>query len=280
MICTFFDIQENQRKVYAITSDKSTEKPRLVDPEAQTLYIKHREYIIEGVFKIGDRFQQRKETVHIAVELIDQYYLAHSQRMTMEKFKGTLLLPKEIILHQVTSVMIASKYDEIDDNITTIHDLTSYFKEWISYNGNKRDYAYIPNYDQIVACEKRILLYFEWDLKFLLPIHFLRLFLANGVLFSKEMYPESQKYKNKERFHKEKLLKARNISDESLQIADMLLKEGRICIRREQASNIAAAIVYLARKNILEADSPYKGRPIVPQVWPEEMLLMTRCTEE
>lgn len=60
----------------------------------------------------------------------------------------------------------------------------------------------------------------------------------------------------------------------------MLLKEGQICIREEQPSDVASAIVYLARKNILEADSPYKGRAIVPQVWPEEMLLMTRCTEE
>ena len=43
---------------------------------------------------------------------------------------------------------------------------------------------------------------------------------------------------------------------------------------------MAAAVVYLARKNILEADSPYEDRAIVPQIWPEEMLVMTRCTED
>ena len=115
-----------------------------------------------------------------------------------------------------------------------------------------------------MACEGRILNYFEWDLKFLLPIHFLRLYLANGVLFSKEMVPESHRYKNKDRFNRDKVILAKNISSESLQISDMLMKEGRVCIRKEQPSDIAAAIVYLARKNVLEADSPYKGKAIVP----------------
>ena len=117
----------------------------------------------------------------------------------------------------MTSILLASKYDEIDDNITTIHDLIGYQREWLSVNGHRRELSIlVPDFDQIVACEKRLLNFFEWDLKFLLPIHFLRLYLANGVLFSKEMVPESQRQKNKEKFNRDKYLKARSISEESL----------------------------------------------------------------
>ena len=48
--------------------------------------------------------------------------------------------------------------------------------------------------------------------------------------------------------------------------------------RTECSSDIAAGIIYLARKNVLEADSP-TGKLRVPQIWPNELLLMTRCTE-
>ena len=158
--------------------------------------------------------------------------------------------------------------------------MISYQRDWLARHDLRREISnLLPDFDAIVGCEKRILAYFEWDLKFLLPIHFLRLFLANGVLFSKEMVPEERRHRNKEKFLKEKIGKARSICEESLQIADMLLKEGRICLRQEQPSEVAASIVYLARKNILEADSPYSDRAIVPLVWPEEMLFMTRCTE-
>ena len=112
----------------------------LKDPLAQHLYIKSRDYIIDEVFKIGERFQQRKETIHIAVELIDQYYLVKSQKLTANEFKYQFLDPKKMILHQATSIMIASKYDEIDDNITSIPDLINYFREWVAMSGNHRDH--------------------------------------------------------------------------------------------------------------------------------------------
>lgn len=34
--------------------------------------------------------------------------------------------PVSVILHQVTSVLIASKFEEVDDNITSIKDLREY----------------------------------------------------------------------------------------------------------------------------------------------------------
>ena len=76
---------------------------------------------------MGKKFKQAQETIHIAVELIDQFYLKQAQDSTSEKFRDAFLLPSRVILHQIACLLIASKYDEIDDNIISIRDLRSYF---------------------------------------------------------------------------------------------------------------------------------------------------------
>ena len=76
---------------------------------------------------MGQKFKQAQETIHIAVELIDQFYLKQAQDSTSENFRDAFLLPSRVILHQITCLLIASKYDEIDDNIISIRDLRSYF---------------------------------------------------------------------------------------------------------------------------------------------------------
>ena len=69
---------------------------------------------------MGVKFRQARETIHIAIEMIDQFYLASSQEMSAKSFKVKLMHPGAVILHQVTVLLIASKFDEIDDNITAI----------------------------------------------------------------------------------------------------------------------------------------------------------------
>ena len=61
--------------------------------------------------------------------MIDQFYLTVSQEMTAKTFKESLMHPAAVILHQLTVLLIASKYDEIDDNIVTIHDLREYVQK-------------------------------------------------------------------------------------------------------------------------------------------------------
>ena len=46
--------------------------------------------------------------------------------------------------------------------------------------------ADVPTYEQIVECERQLLKYFKWDLGFLMVIHFVEMYLANGVLFGAE----------------------------------------------------------------------------------------------
>lgn len=43
-----------------------------------------------------------------------------------------------------------------------------------------------PSYSDIVETERMLMHFFEWDLGFVMPIHFVEMFLANGVLFETE----------------------------------------------------------------------------------------------
>ena len=81
---------------------------------------------------MGVKFRQARETIHTAIEMIDQYYLSLSQEMTSKAFKVKFMHPAAVILHQVTALLIASKFDEIDDNITAIRDLREYVQKQVA----------------------------------------------------------------------------------------------------------------------------------------------------
>ena len=112
---------------------------------------------------------------------------------------------------------------------------------------------------------------------FLLPLHFIRLQLANGILFSEELKVYESRYSTKEMLQlKQELTKA--LTTEALSLSDLLISKGACFLRKEQPSNIAAAVIYFARKNILLA--PQNKKYIkVPSLWPHELILMTRSTE-
>ena len=64
--------------------------------------------------------------------MIDQYYLLMSHDLIAKAFKMKLMHPAAVILHQVTVLLIASKFDEIDDNIVAIQDLREYVQKQVS----------------------------------------------------------------------------------------------------------------------------------------------------
>ena len=121
-------------------------------------------------------------------------------------------------------------------------------------------------------------MFFGWDLKFVLPLHILRAFLANGVLFTNEFRDMQLAGSSQQLINKSKADWSRSITTEALSISDLIVSKGNVTYRNESSSDIAASIIYLARKNILEADSP-TGKPLVPQIWPQELVMITRCTE-
>ena len=101
MICHFFEIQAKQRRVHALSATTKKEDGWyvLACPQSQALYLKKRETLIDRVFSLGEKFHQHRETIHIAVELFDQFYLAMSQVTPIESYRANYLNQRDVILH-------------------------------------------------------------------------------------------------------------------------------------------------------------------------------------
>ena len=134
--------------------------------------------MIDGVHKMGVKFMQERETIHLAIELIDSYYLSKSQSLDLNEFRRLFMHPKMAIEHQVTCLLIASKLLEFDENIVLISHLREYIAKQLEKNNRKLSSTLVPSFDAIVECERRMMLHFDWDLNFILPCDFVRLFLA------------------------------------------------------------------------------------------------------
>jgi|JI9StandDraft_1071089.scaffolds.fasta_scaffold142697_1 hypothetical protein len=73
--------------------------------------------------------------------------------------------------------MIASKYDELDDNIPFIRDFKA-VSSWANFS-----------WEQVTRCEDRILKLLDWDLVALSPENFTSAILSFGIVFSDEVLP-------------------------------------------------------------------------------------------
>ena len=120
----------------------------------------------------------------MAIDLIDRYYLAMSQRLEMDEFKRLFMNPRHAIEYQLTCLLIASKLVEIDDKIVKIELLRTYVSRQLKRTATDRIRVLVPTYEAIIDCEQRILEHFSWNLNFTLPVAFLRMILVSGVLFS------------------------------------------------------------------------------------------------
>ena len=59
----------------------------------------------------------------------------------------------------------------------------------------------------------------------------------------------------------------------------MIILKGSVRLREKDPSDVAASIVYFARKNILESEEICK-LVYVPSQWPHELFLLTRCRQD
>ena len=117
---------------------------------------------------------------------------------------------KLLTVHLTTCFILASKYDEIDDQLVFINDVQNFYKKHL----NLKNMGGVPSYDEIVSCERQLLAFFEWDLGFVMPIHFVEMFLANGVLFESEHNKNIKKTKET----------AKKISLKCYEILDEMIK--------------------------------------------------------
>ncbi len=49
-----------------------------------------------------------------------------------------------------------------------------------------------PTWTDIVETEREIMNFYGWDIGFVLPIHYIEMFLANGILFESEKNSNSK----------------------------------------------------------------------------------------
>jgi hypothetical protein len=82
--------------------------------------------MVNQIFELGKRFKQRDETLHLAVEIMDRLFLSSNSSSGSEKtfgfemnfFKVDLSSKStDRALYEITILLIASKYDELDENI-------------------------------------------------------------------------------------------------------------------------------------------------------------------
>lgn len=74
--------------------------------------LKTRKSMVETIFEFGDKLKQRNLTIHLAVAFLD--ILLQDDKI-FDKIKQETLI--------CTCLLLASKFDEIDDNIPMIKDL-------------------------------------------------------------------------------------------------------------------------------------------------------------
>lgn len=73
-------------------------------------YLKCRDDLVSRILCIAQKFKQRDRTAHIAVELLDRFFMDHRANKEIKQ-----LTPRIQTIYLTTCFLIASKYDEIDD---------------------------------------------------------------------------------------------------------------------------------------------------------------------
>ena len=128
------------------------------------LMLKIRKHIVESIFEFGDKLKQRNLTIHLAVTFAD--ILLQDEKI-FDKIKQETLI--------CTCLLLASKFDEIDDNIPLIRDLQKVCAK-----------QRVVGYEEMLKAEQAVLFKLNWDLFKITPMHFLQNLLGQGVVFSND----------------------------------------------------------------------------------------------
>jgi hypothetical protein len=70
--------------------------------------------------EMGERFKQRDKTLHIAIELLDRFFL---DRRSQSEKDIQPMSARVLTIYLTTCFLVASKYDEIDDRLVFINDV-------------------------------------------------------------------------------------------------------------------------------------------------------------
>lgn len=213
--------------------------------------------MVSQIFEMGKKYKQRDEVTHMAVELLDRFFMSsnpvalnpshysqhsshylhdqsvHNHNGTSPSSTSFEFTPKNNALYTLTMFLIASKNEELDENIPLIKDLTRHFSRILPTS------VPIPTFNDIVECERQLMNHFKWDLMILTPTVFLQSLLSNGIVFdNEELSSEAQQVQ----------LIVKSITDRASSNLRALTKDLHL-FRDKRSSHLACVVIYLARKD-------------------------------
>lgn len=122
--------------------------------------------LIDWIFEVGEKFQQSNLIIHIAIAYLERAYqlgLQKAPASSLDSHLRTLAL---------TCLLLAAKYDELDDKIPFINDMARVVKSIVSVKQQ-----------DVLKLETKILFAFGWDLMIITPLHFVYSVAAQGFIF-------------------------------------------------------------------------------------------------
>jgi hypothetical protein len=218
-----------------------------------TQYSEMRAKLVQRFRDLATRFKQSRRTQHVGIEMMDRFFL---DPRTQSDPSFRLMKSKTVNTVMITCFLVASKLEELDDRLVFIDDVQTYYSK-------ESRYPYLaPTWTEIVENERMLMHFFDWDLGFLLPIHYLEIFLANGVLFESEHRRDIRKSPGV----------AGRIAKKSYELLEEMLGYS-ICFKnnKHQPNQIASTVIYMAREEVL-------GLTRSRHVWPKELQLVTRIS--
>jgi len=159
--------------------------------------------MLELVLEVGDCLQQSQLTVHLAVEYMDRFLLLRNHYTRDIGSKSDLELAScffdghSLDVLGLSCLLLASKFDEIDDNIPLLEEFCkahtlvrdSLDAGILSAKASHSRVAYsrsYPGFGALERCELYLLKVLCWDLNTITPMHFVKLHLYQGVIFSND----------------------------------------------------------------------------------------------
>lgn len=126
--------------------------------------------MIDYIIDLGDRLQQSNFTIHCATAYFDIVFLdmRRKNKISSRGFED----PNKSRLVALTCLFLASKYEELDDNIPSVLEFVD--ESWIA-DLEKRG---------VIELEAEIISeHLNWDLMILAPLHVAETLLSMGVIF-------------------------------------------------------------------------------------------------
>ena len=156
--------------------------------------------MLELVYVVGECLKQSTLTIHLAVNYLDRFLSAKNKlypEIQANRIKIAVFRDHSLDAVSMTCLLLASKFDEIDDNIPLISEFTrahSIVRDRLEaeFAGKKSKFRSDLTFRDISKCELTLLNILKWSLNTLTPLHFVQNYVYQGIVFSNDTLAQSE----------------------------------------------------------------------------------------